>query len=68
MNLLLYASAIALSFAGVVDLSPAFTFNFKQLSVRSLSVEMIPCLTAFFSSDFVFHRSVARKYVKIVYA
>ena len=42
MNLLPYASVIALSFVGVVDLSPAFILNFMQLSVRSPSVEMIP--------------------------
>ena len=58
MKLLLYASAIALSFVGVVDLSPAFILNFMQLSVRSPSVEMIPCQIAFFFSDFVFHRSL----------
>ena len=57
MNLFPYASEIALSFAGVVDLSPAFILNFMQLGVRSPSEEMIPCLIAFFFSDLVFHRS-----------
>ena len=58
LQLFLYASAIALSWAGVVDLSPAFILNFMQLGVRSPSVEMMPCWIAFFFSDLVFHRSL----------
>ena len=58
MNLFPYAFAIALSFVGVVDLSPAFILNFMQLGVQSPSVEMMPCLTAFLFSDLVFHRSL----------
>ena len=57
MNLFPYASAIALSFAGVVDLSPAFILRFMQLGVRSPLVETMPRLIAFFFSDLVFHRS-----------
>ena len=57
MNLFPYASAIALSWVGVGDLSPAFILNFLQLGERSPSVEMMPCLIAFFFSDLVFHRS-----------
>ena len=57
MNLFLYASAIALSWAGVGLLSPAFILNFMRLGVRSPSVEMMPCLIAFFFSDLVFYRS-----------
>ena len=40
MNLFPYASAIALSFAGVV-LSLAFFLNFMQFTVKQ-SVEMMP--------------------------
>ena len=57
MNLFLYASAIALSWAFVGSLLPAFILNLMQLGVRSLSVEMMPCGIAFFFSDLVFHRS-----------
>ena len=44
MNLFPYASAIALSRAGVALLSAAFILNLMQLIVQP-SVEMIPCLT-----------------------
>ena len=57
MNLFPYVSAIALSWMGVVELSPAFILNFMQLGVRSPSAEMMPCQIAFFFSDLVFHRS-----------
>ena len=57
MNLLPYASAIALSQATTADLSPAFILNFMQLGVRSPSVEMMPCRIAFLFSDLVFHKS-----------
>ena len=56
MNLCPYASAIALSWAFEVDLSPAFILNLMQFSVHP-SVEMMPCQIAFLFSDFVFHRS-----------
>ena len=52
MNLFLYASAIALSWAFVVPLLPAFILNLMQFSVH-LSVEIIPCQIAFLFSDFV---------------
>ena len=65
MNLFPYTSAIALSFAGVVDLSPAFILNFMQLSVRSPSVEMMPCRIAFLFSYLVFHKSC--KHIIIVH-
>ena len=42
MNLLPYASAVALSQAFVPSLPPAFILNFMQLGVRAPSVEMIP--------------------------
>ena len=53
----MHISAIALSWAGVGLLSPAFILNFLQLGVRSPLVEVMPCLIAFFFSDLVFHRS-----------
>ena len=56
MNLCLYATAIALSWAFEVDLLPAFILNLMQFSVHP-SVEMMPCQIAFLFSDFVFHRS-----------
>ena len=56
MNLFLYASAIALSWAFVASLLPAFILNLMQFSVHP-SVEMMPCWRAFLFSDFVFHRS-----------
>ena len=57
MNLFPYVSAIALSWAFVLSLLPAFILNFMQLGVRSPSVEMMPCRIAFLFSDLVFHRS-----------
>ena len=56
MNLFLYTSAIALSWAFEVDLSPAFILSLMQVSVH-LSLEIIPCQIAFLFSDLVFHRS-----------
>ena len=56
MNLFPYASAIALSLAFEVDLSPAFILSLMQFSVHP-SLEMMPCQIAFLFSDFVFHRS-----------
>ena len=56
MNLFLYTSAIALSWAFEADLLPAFILNLMQFSVH-LSVEMMPCRRAFLFSDLVFHRS-----------
>ena len=56
MNLFLYASAIALSWAFPADLLPAFILNLMQFSVQ-LSLEIIPCQIAFLFSDFVFYRS-----------
>ena len=56
MNLFPYASAIALSRAGVGLLSPEFILNLMQFIVH-WSVETIPCLIAFFFSEAVFHRS-----------
>ena len=56
MNLFLYASAIALSWAFEGFLSPAFILNLMQFPMH-LSVEMMPCQIAFLFSDFVFHRS-----------
>ena len=56
MNLFPYASAIALSWAFVASLLPAFILNLMQFSVQP-SVKIIPCQIAFLFSDFVFHRS-----------
>ena len=56
MNLFPYASAIALSWAFVESLLPAFILNLMQFSVHP-SVEIIPYWIAFLFSDFVFHRS-----------
>ena len=56
MNLFLYASAIALSWAFEAFLSPAFILKLMQFSVHP-SVEIIPCRIAFLFSDFVFYRS-----------
>ena len=56
MNLFVYASAIALSWAFEAFLSPAFILNLMQFSVQP-SLEIIPCQIAFLFSDFVFHRS-----------
>ena len=56
MNLFQYTSAIALSRAFPVDLSPAFILNLMQFSMHP-SVEMMPCQIAFLFSDLVFHRS-----------
>ena len=56
MNLFPYASAIALSWAFEVDLSPAFILNLMQFSVHP-SLEIIPCQIAFLFSDLDFHRS-----------
>ena len=56
MNLFPYASAIALSWAFVASLLPAFILNLMQFSMH-LSVEMMPCQIAFLFSDLVFHRS-----------
>ena len=55
MNLFPYASAIALSWAFEVFLSPAFILSLMQFSVHP-SVEMMPCQIAFLFSDLVFHR------------
>ena len=57
MNLFPYVSAIALSWAFVPSLLPAFIANFMQLGVRSLLVETMPCQVAFLFSEPVFHRS-----------
>ena len=57
MNLFPYASAIALSFAGVALLSSAFILNFMQFTVKT-SAEMMPCLIAFFFPEAVFHGSI----------
>ena len=56
MNLFPYTSAIALSWAFEVDLSPAFILNLMQFSMQPSS-EIIPCWIAFFFSDLVYHRS-----------
>ena len=56
MNLFLYASAIALSWATPADILPAFILNLMQFSVHQ-SAEMMPCRIAFLFSDLVFHRS-----------
>ena len=56
MNLFPYASAIALSWAFVASLLPAFILNLMRFSVHP-SVELMPCQVAFLFSDFVFHRS-----------
>ena len=56
MNLFPYTSAIALSWAFEVFLSPAFILNLMQFSVHP-SVEMMPCRIAFLFSNLVFHRS-----------
>ena len=56
MNLFPYASAIALSWAFEVDLSPAFILDLMQLFVQ-LPLETIPCRISFFFSEFVSHRS-----------
>ena len=56
MNLFPYVSAIALSWAFPMDLSPAFILNLMQFFLQP-SVEMIPCRIAFLFSDLVFHRS-----------
>ena len=56
MNLFPYASAIALSWAFEVDLSPAFILSLMQFSMCP-SVEMMPCQIAFLFSNLVFHRS-----------
>ena len=53
MNLFPYTSAIALSWAFEVDLSPAFILNLMQFSMHP-SVEMMPCQIAFLFSDLVF--------------
>ena len=55
MNLFLYASAIALSWAFVASLLSAFILNLMQFSIH-LSLEIIPCRIAFLFSDFVFQR------------
>ena len=47
MNLFLYASATALSSAGVALLSAAFILNLMQWGVQPSS-EIMPCLKAFF--------------------
>ena len=56
MNLFPYGSAIALSWAFEVDLSPAFILNLMQFSVH-LSLQIILCQITFLFSDLVFHRS-----------
>ena len=56
MNLFPYTSAIALSWAFEVILSPAFILNLMQFSMHP-SVVMMPCQIAFLFSDLVFHRS-----------
>ena len=56
MNLFPYASAIALSWAFELDLSPAFILNLIQFSVHP-SLEIIPCQIAVLFSNLVFHRS-----------
>ena len=50
------ASAIALSLLFAALLSPAFILNLIQFSVHP-SLEMMPCLIAFFFSEAVFHKS-----------
>ena len=56
MNLFPYASAIALSCVGAVLLSEVFILNLIQFSVQP-SLEMIPCVVAFFFTEAVFHKS-----------
>ena len=56
MNLFQYASVIALSWAFVASLLPAFILNLMQFSVHP-SLEIIPCRIAFLFSDLVFQRS-----------
>ena len=56
MNLFPYVLTIALSRLFPALLSEAFILNFMQFSVKP-PLEIIPCLIAFPSSDFVFHRS-----------
>ena len=56
MNLFLYASDIALSFAFLSSFSAVPILNFMQFSVKP-SLEIMPCLIAFLFSDFVFHKS-----------